>query len=73
MITYCKKSLKVKIVSAENPEGRFAKNYADIIAFGIQHFIETGNYSRIADIKIYGDGFSTRALIIYEKKKEEVK
>ena len=69
MITYRKKSLKVKIVSAESESS--SQIYTSCLAFGIKRFIEKGEYSRIADIIIISGNKSAslRAVIIYEEAK----
>ena len=69
MITYRKKSLKVHIIHGSEAIGQ--EKFTHYIARKIKEFIETGNYSRIADVKIYGaQANSTQQLvctIIYEE------
>lgn len=72
MITYRNKSLKVhNIFACRCPsDGK----YSHIMADSIKKFIEDGEYSRIAEIKIYGESNESLVCsIIYESKKEKCK
>ncbi len=65
MITYKKKALKVENIYASYARGMNCTHY---IAKHLKEFIEEGNYSRIADIRIYGGiGDSLVCSIIYEQ------
>lgn len=70
MITYRKNSLKVhNIYASDNWCG--SVYYTHRIAEGIKHFIEKGEYKRIAHIKIYGESNSSLiCTIIYEEGKD---
>lgn len=67
MITYKNKSLKVKILNSSSSSSRIS-DHAKYLAFAIKEFIETGEYRRIVDWKIFGSESLPIATIIYEAK-----
>ena len=64
MITYKKKSLKCHLVKCHQNEKGY---YVHALAQGIKEFIEKGDYSRIADIMVMGEGVNRVACIIYQE------
>ena len=71
MQTYKKKSLKVHNIFATDRGCSGLDTYSHRIADNLKHFIEKGDYSRIADIKIYGEtNASLVCSIIYEEAKK---
>ena len=70
MQTYKKKSLKVHNIYATSAGVSYSDTYSHRIADNLKDFIEKGNYSRIAEIKIYGEtNPSLVCSIIYEESK----
>lgn len=68
MITYRKKSLKVRNISARYLDGY----YTEGVAKELKEFIEIGDYSRIVEILIFGESNeSLICSIIYEQSLEE--